>query len=181
MTIQLRVRVKSRGAIDTLTRYPKEADAAMERWAGKGAQFVRGLMVRTIRTRQRPGGTGVLSGGVQVEVVGRRFKVYPTANYAGFVEDDTRPHAIHPRRPGGVLAFPGSGGRLGIRGGRPVTVFRFGGRTTTGSLVYARSVWHPGTKGMHYARDTADASVGPLTGMLEAELEEARRRAEGSR
>lgn len=45
------------------------------------------------------------------------------ADHAIFVAEGTRPHVIVPRRPGGVLRFPGRGGQI----------------------VFARRVNHPGT------------------------------------
>lgn len=57
---------------------------------------------------------------------GPAFRVEATANYAPFVEEDTRPHVIRPRH-GKVLKF------------------RIGGR-----VVYAKIVHHPGTKGQHF-------------------------------
>ena len=57
---------------------------------------------------------------------GPAFRVEATASYAPFVENDTAPHIIRPRR-------------------AQVLRFRVGGR-----VVYAKIVHHPGTKGQHF-------------------------------
>jgi hypothetical protein len=57
---------------------------------------------------------------------GPAFRVEATAAYAPFVENDTAPHIIRPRR-------------------AQVLRFRVGGR-----VVYAKIVHHPGTKGQHF-------------------------------
>jgi hypothetical protein len=59
-------------------------------------------------------------------VRGPTFRVEATASYAPFVENDTAPHIIRPRR-------------------AQVLRFRVGGR-----VVYAKIVHHPGTKGQHF-------------------------------
>jgi len=82
------------------------------------------------------------------------------APYAYFVHEGTRPHEIVPRR-ARVLAFPPSGARGAVRGGRRVGVFEFGGRQTVVGLVFARRVMHPGTKAVKYLEGAVRA-VEPL-------------------
>lgn len=68
---------------------------------------------------------------VYVDALGR--KVYETGtetevDYAPFVEEDTLPHVIEPRVPGGTLRFIDQ---------------------ATGQPVFAKKVQHPGTTGHH--------------------------------
>lgn len=65
---------------------------------------------------------------VVVEGSGERFRipVYTLDQVAPYVEWETRPHLIVPRKPGGVLTIP----------------------TRTG-MVFATLVHHPGTRGAH--------------------------------
>lgn len=58
---------------------------------------------------------------------------------APWVEEDTRPHIIRPKRAGGWLRFR-------LRG--------------SGRAVYARMVRHPGTTGQHMLRRALDAAEG---------------------
>lgn len=68
---------------------------------------------------------------------GPLWRVDANVPYAPFVEEDTRPHVIRPRKPGGVLRF------------------KVGGQT-----VFARIVHHPGTKGQHFlGRATRDVGI----------------------
>lgn len=70
--------------------------------------------------------TGNLRGSLGVKVMSDRVIIGPDAArapYARYVEFDTKPHTIRPKKPGGVLAF-----------------------RMNGQLVFAKSVNHPGTK-----------------------------------
>lgn len=58
-----------------------------------------------------------------------------------FVDEGTRPHIIRPKKPGGVLVFRGGYVAKTIPG---YIVSRAGG--ATGDTVFARVVYHPGTK-----------------------------------
>lgn len=68
---------------------------------------------------------------------------------ANLVEDDTRPHLIRPRKPGGTLRFP-----KGV------------------AFLYRKSVRHPGTEGVHMMRDTLAETEARWPELAEAELEE---------
>lgn len=75
--------------------------------------------------------------------VRKRGRLYTTGaqtddERAVYVEYDTRPHWIHPKKPGGTLAFPGSGAKT----------------------VFAKVVYHPGTRGQHvFLRGAAHADA----------------------
>lgn len=89
--------------------------------------------------------SGKLRDSIQTRVVGQSVVVGPTAAHAPFVEFDTKPHIIKPKKAGGVLAF------------------RAGGRT-----VIVRSVQHPGTKAQPFVRPAFEVWVDSL-GKLAAE------------
>ena len=89
--------------------------------------------------------TGELRDSLGVEVQGDRVIVGPKAAHAPFVEFDTKPHVIEPKKPGGVLAF------------------KVGGTT-----VFAKRVNHPGTTAQPFVRPAYDAWVVSL-GKLAAE------------
>lgn len=65
-------------------------------------------------------------------------------------ETGTRPHTIIPKRPTGVLRFPG-GTYSSKTAARPA---RYGGpgTTTPGSPVYTKRVQHPGFKPRHFTK-----------------------------
>lgn len=63
-----------------------------------------------------------------------RYTIVQAAGAAVYLEFDTRPHIIRPRR-GKVLAWPANGRRLSGRA-----------RTNSGRMIFARQVRHPGTK-----------------------------------
>jgi hypothetical protein len=73
-------------------------------------------------------------------------EVTTSLHYGPHVEYGTRAHTIVPRS-GRFLAFDTSGGR-----------------------VFARRVNHPGSKGRHMFRDAAQASQGPVAGIITRRL-----------
>lgn len=83
--------------------------------------------------RRRPMAQRVVSRGA----VGMKVEVYSTDPIAPYVEWDTRPHIIRPRKPGGKLRFRA---------------------WPTGELVYASFVRHPGTTGQHMMLTSVNAA-----------------------
>lgn len=79
------------------------------------------------------------------------YQITVNVDYAEAVHDGTRPHPIRPR-----AARPGKPKK---NGGQKPTYLRFeiGGR-----VVYAREVWHPGTR----ARPFLDRALREVTGGL---------------
>jgi hypothetical protein len=83
--------------------------------------------------RRRPGVQRTAARGA----VGMRAEVYTEDPIAPFVENDTRPHIIRPKHPGGKLRF----------------------RTwPTGEIVFANVVRHPGTTGAHMVLTAVNAA-----------------------
>lgn len=85
-----------------------------------------------------------------------------------YVSEGTKPHVIRPRTPGGRLAFQGtytaktSPGVIGSTSGG-----------SSGDMVYAREVHHPGTQ----ARDFHKVISKEWQGKFKREMEEAMRKA----
>jgi phage gpG-like protein len=73
-----------------------------------------------------PVDTGRLRASISKDVNSLSFKVFSNVEYAGYVNDGTRPHVIRPRRAQALR-------------------FRIGGRT-----VFAKEVHHPGTRAKPY-------------------------------
>jgi hypothetical protein len=69
--------------------------------------------------------------------------VFTNVEYAKFVHAGTRAHMIRPRRPGGVLAFPSP--------------------PRSRSIVFARSVRHPGTRARPFLAQAIE-EVAPRAG-----------------
>jgi hypothetical protein len=72
-----------------------------------------------------------------------------TADYARDVEFGTAAHRIDATNRKS-LAFPMAGARLGMRKGKPVSIFKFGGKTTIAPVVFAKHVYHPGTRAQSF-------------------------------
>ena len=77
--------------------------------------------------------SGFLRESVTRQILPDGFTVYPTASYAGFVDQGTGPHTIFPRS-GKVLAFTNQ----------------------WGATVFARHVHHPGFSGRFFIQRTAE-------------------------
>lgn len=161
------------GLAKALQLSPEAAARARKQWAGRGALYVRNAMVEEIRTRQR-GGDGFLRKSVAFAIGAAGFTVYPTANYALFVDQPTRPHIIRPRRRQ-ALAFARAGGQATRSlGGEVGTRFAFGGRQATAGAVIVKSVRHPGSRGLGFEAATSRAIQEPLRRDLEDILKSAR-------
>jgi hypothetical protein len=105
------------------------------------------------------------------EVTPTSARVVASANYALFVEEDTKPHEITPNaRKALRWAASASGRRLS---GNPTKAAQRGG---SGGLVFAKRVHHPGTKGKHFMRKGAEKAIegAGLAGKIVATWNEAR-------
>ena len=81
-------------------------------------------------------------------------RIVASANYALFVEEDTRPHEITPNAKKALRWAASSGGmRLS---GTPTKAAQAGG---SGGVVFATKVHHPGTTGKHYMRKGAEKAI----------------------
>lgn len=85
-----------------------------------------------------PKKTGRLAGSVVREIIGNMARIFTTAGYGKFVDEDTRPHIIRP-----------------VNG--PFLVFEIDGVT-----VFAKEVRHPGTKGQHFRARAIKAATQPI-------------------
>ena len=93
--------------------------------ADETANFMRGAV---------PVKTGFLRNSVTQKMTPKGFSVYPTASYAKYVDQDTKPHYIFAKA-NGVLRWYGASGKP----------------------IFAKYVYHPGTKGKQYLKRTRDA------------------------
>ena len=92
--------------------------------------------------------TGHTARTIAAGALGDRFAIVQAGGAAAFLEYDTRPHVIRPRR-GRMLAWPASAG------GR-----RLSGRARTGAAMrFARKVNHPGTKAQPFLVPGAVAAL----------------------
>lgn len=149
---------------------------AIEAWVPGAAIYTREAMRQQILQRtQTVGRTGFLRNSTSLTLRARGFTVYPTAQYAIFVDQPTRPHEIRPVRRQ-ALAFARSGGIVSRSGATVQTRFRYGGRETKTSAVIVRSVHHPGTRGTFFNDATRQAVRTPLAAMLQRSLQDAVRR-----
>lgn len=97
--------------------------------------------------RRRPGVRREMRRGTVAMV----SEVYTDDPVAPFVENDTRPHIIRPKKPGGRLRF-----RL----------------WPTGELVYATMVRHPGTTGQHMMLTATNAAYNSFGAICHHSLQE---------
>lgn len=116
----------------------QQSDATTQRVAVESANYL--LVDMEVRVPVR---TGELKRSLMVKVEPHRIIIGPTAEYAPFVEFDTKPHEIRAKNKQ-ALSF--------MMGGKRITV---------------RSVHHPGTTAQPFVRPAFDdwiAAVGPAIG-----------------
>lgn len=92
--------------------------------------------------------TGKLKTALTIRVESNRVIIGPdphVAPYAGYVEFDTKPHVIRPKKPGGVLVFE-----------------------INGTKIFTKEVHHPGTTAQPFVRPAFEAWVDSL-GTMAAE------------
>lgn len=171
--MRLRITIKE-DVREKLEREPNAMRAAFRDWSRQAAQVVRAAMVNYIRENQQSyGRTGTLSNSVTTESDDKGFRVYPTVDYAVFVDQPTRPHEIRPVR-AQALAFPMPGGRLATtRGGQHLTAYRAGSRELMTDVRFARVVHHPGTRGMFFIQGTVEETEETIVDLLEDRIEAA--------
>ena len=105
---------------------PAAVRAVVGRWADRDASRTADL----VQARAQELAPGHLKGTIykrrKLSVRGPQYEVGSSSPIAVYVENDTRPHVIRPKR-------------------ARVLRFQVGGR-----VVYAKIVHHPGTKGQHF-------------------------------
>lgn len=119
-----------RGRIERMLRLPgglvyRNMERRMRRVEAEAIRRAPGSMKQGIRVSIGRGPGGEFRGTVR--------STHPASIY---VLNDTRPHRIFPRRPGGVLRF-----------------------TVGGRVVYARFVNHPGTKAQPFLQEALRAAL----------------------
>jgi hypothetical protein len=132
----------------------RQAAALLKRWQApelhrrlRAGLTEAALYVERQVVRRTPKKTGALAASIHGRTIGPlSAEVTTSLHYGPHVEYGTRAHTIVPRS-GRFLAFDTSGGR-----------------------VFARRVRHPGTKGRHMFRDAAQASQGPVAGIITRRL-----------
>ena len=110
-----------------LRGYPARSAEIQRIWQEQGSEVTVGFMQGIVSVK-----TGFLRDSVTKELTAKGFNVYPTAPYAKFVDQPTRPHRIFP-----------SGARVlrWFDGGQP---------------IFAAYVFHLGTKGAFFIKRTAE-------------------------
>jgi hypothetical protein len=88
------------------------------------------------------------------DVTDTSAKIHMAANYALFVEEDTRAHDITPNARKALRWAASSAGRR--LSGAPTKLAQRGG---AGGVVFATRVHHPGTKGQHMMERGAEKAV----------------------
>jgi hypothetical protein len=129
------IRIKVRATFDRVHAYLEGApqrEAEVQRlWKEQGSQetltFMRGAV---------PIKTGFLRESIVKRVTPSGFTVFPTASYAKFVDQGTKPHTIFPNQ---------------------ARVLRW--YTPFGAPVFGKYAKHPGTKGVFFIQRTREAML----------------------
>lgn len=179
MVVTLRLRVDAGPALRLLRASREGLARAVAAWIAQGAVLVEHTMKDQVDQRTRARRSRQIAPSVQVlERAATRATIGPTHEAALFVDQPTRPHVIEPRTKK-ALAFPLAGGVRAVRGAKMFTRFRFGGKTVLRPSVFARRVFHPGTRGLFFVDATADAVQKPLEELLDDKVRAELRRAGG--
>jgi len=145
MTMQIRV---DKTQLETFTRlFPEKQAKILEAWKEEGSRAT----VEAMRNRV-PIRTGYLRESITRKLTPKGFTVTPTAPYASFVDQGTKPHTIYPVN-AKVLMWHGP----------------------YGEAVFSRIVHHPGSAGRFFMRDTREEMAPVLKQMLLRNIEEGMR------
>jgi hypothetical protein len=128
MSLPTTVRVQYARVQAYLREYPARSAEVQRLWQEQGSEETANFMQGIVPVK-----TGFLRDSVTAEFTANGFNVYPTAPYAKFVDQPTKPHRIFP-----------SGARV---------LRWFGG---DGSPIFSAYVFHPGTKGVFFIKRTAE-------------------------
>jgi hypothetical protein len=128
MSLPITVRVQYARVQAYLSGYPARSAEVQRLWQEQGSDVTVGFMQGIVPVK-----TGFLRDSVTAEFTANGFSVFPSAPYANFVDQPTRPHSIFPRG-ARVLRWFGEGG----------------------SPIFAAYVFHPGTKGSFFIKRTKD-------------------------
>jgi hypothetical protein len=129
----LSIKIQVTATFDRVQAYLKgapEREAEVQRlWKEQGSQETINFM-RVVM----PVKTGLLRDSIITKVTSNGISIFPTASYSGFVDRGTKPHAIYPSE---------------------AQVLRW--YSPSGDSVFSKYVNHPGTRGVHFIQQTADA------------------------
>lgn len=128
MSLPITVRVQYARVQAYLRGYPARSAEVQRLWQEQGSEVTVGFMQGIVPVK-----TGFLRDSVTAEFTANGFSVFPSAPYAKFVDQPTKPHRIFP-----------SGARV---------LRWFGG---DGSPIFSAYVSHPGTKGSFFVKRTAE-------------------------
>lgn len=157
------VRVKVPGELADVVAKLKGVDTSLARGTALKS-FAPTLSRALVTNSQPPNGGGGFARGWLVSLLpgGKGLAVANTFGKAKFVEFDTRPHVIAPKRRK-VLAWR-KGGKA------PFSAFKVNASTKKGAFVFAGLVHHPGTKGKGVFARTIQQTAPQLFKALTTEL-----------
>jgi len=133
--MSVRIRVRDEQLQTFLYAEPEKEEAILAQWREEGGAETRRVMRQLIPL----GKSFMLRESVTTVNTPRGFTTYPDIDYAKYVDKDTRPHIIRPRNAKALRWFG--------QWGQP---------------IFAKQVHHPGTKGQHFIRRTAEQCRGYL-------------------
>ena len=128
MSLPITVRVQYARVQAYLSGYPARSAEVQRLWQEKGSDVTIGFMQGIVPVK-----TGFLRDSVTKELTANGFSVFPSAPYAKFVDQPTKPHRIFPSG-ACVLRWFGEGS----------------------SPIFRAYVSHPGTKGSFFVKRTAE-------------------------
>ena len=112
-----------------LKEAPERQATVLGLWREEGSQQTMSFMRGAVPVK-----TGFLRESIARRITPKGFLVYATAPYAKFVDQGTSPHAIFPRE---------------------ASILRWFGPLS--NPIFAKHVFHPGTKGSHSVQRTKEA------------------------
>ena len=112
-----------------LKEEPERQARVLALWKEEGSQQTIGFMRGIVPVKM-----GFLRESIARRTTPKGFLVYATAPYAKFVDQGTSPHAIFPRSASVLRWFE-----------------------PPGAPIFAKYVFHPGTKGQHFVQRTKEA------------------------
>ena len=128
MSFRISVRAQYSRVQAYLKAAPERGKLVHRLWQEQGSEVTVGFMQGIVPTK-----TGFLRDSVDAKFTANGFSVFPTASYAKFVDQPTKPHRIFPSN-AKVLRWFGEGG----------------------SPIFSAFVQHPGTKGSFFIKRTKD-------------------------
>lgn len=127
--MKIQVEADSEGVQTYLKNAPQREAEVQRLWKEQGSEEILNFMRVVV-----PVQTGFLRDSIVKKVTQGGARVFPTASYAGFVDQGTRPHTIFPTEAQVLRWF-----------------------SPSGNPIFSKYVNHPGTKGTHFIQRTADA------------------------